>query len=121
MSVHQAPPPTARQTPRPPALSLTVSAEGAVAVVVRVRGAVDMATSDLLLDAVETVLAGRPPPVLVLDLSGVTFFSAAGITALLVVRQHVAAAGRTLVLRQPSRITAVVIDIVELRDEFTIE
>lgn len=121
MSVHQAPPPTARQTPRQPLLSLTVSTEGAVAVVVQVRGAVEMASAGLLLDAVDTVLASQPPQVLVLDLSGVTFFSAAGITALLAVRQHVAAAGRTLVLRRPSRITSVVIDIVDLRDEFTIE
>lgn len=120
MSVHQAPHPAAPETTRQPILSLAVARLGAEAVV-EVRGALDMATVGLLVDTVDTVMAGQPPPVLVLDLSEVTFFCAAGVTALLTVRQRVASNGCALLLRQPSRITVAVLDIVGLRDEFTTE
>ncbi|MGN9809287.1 STAS domain-containing protein [Micromonospora sp. BQ11] len=118
MSVHQASPLTTRKPPRRSTLSLAVAREGPAAVVA-VHGPLDMDTVGLLVDVVDTVLSGRPPPVLVLDLSGVDFFSAAGITALLTVRRRVASGGCTLVLREPSRITVTVLDLVGLRSEFT--
>ncbi|MFI7575369.1 STAS domain-containing protein [Micromonospora sp. NPDC049497] len=118
MSVHQAPSRAVRGTPRRSTLSLAVAREGPAAVL-SVRGPLDMDTVGLLVDLVDGVMAGQPPPVLVLDMSGVDFFSAAGITALLTVRGRVASGGCTLVLREPSRITVTVLDLVGLRHQFT--
>ncbi|PSK67199.1 hypothetical protein B0E53_00833 [Micromonospora sp. MH33] len=120
MSVHHAQHPEAREIARPPTLSLALAREGP-AEVVRVGGPLDLATVDRLVDLVDRLVAGGPPAVLVLDLSGVTFFCAAGVNALLTVRRRVASAGCTLVVREPSRITVKVLDIVGLMDEFTTE
>ncbi|NES27523.1 STAS domain-containing protein [Micromonospora terminaliae] len=120
MSVDQAQHPSARETVRPPALSLALAREGP-AVVVEVGGAVDLSTVDPLVALVNRLLSGQPPPVLVLDLSRVSFFCAAGVNALLTVRRRAGSAGCALVLRRPSRITVTVLDIVGLTDEFTTE
>lgn len=118
MSVHQAPPRAVREADRPSLLSLALAREGP-AVVVTVHGPLDMDTVGLLVDLVDSVLAGQPPPVLVLDLSEVDFFGAAGVTALLTARQRVTSHGCLLVLRRPSRITAAVLELVGLGQEFT--
>ncbi|MCM0675923.1 STAS domain-containing protein [Micromonospora phytophila] len=118
MSVHQASLLTTRESTRQPILSLAVAREGP-ATVVAVRGPLDMGTVGLLVDLVDNVMSDQPPPVLVLDLSGVDFFCAAGITALLTVRRRVASGGCALVLRKPSRITVALLDMVGLRHEFT--
>jgi anti-anti-sigma factor len=120
MSVHHAQHPAAPQITHRPALSLVLAGEGP-AVVVEVGGPVDMATVDPLVRLVDRLLSGHAPPVLVLDLSAVTFFCAAGVNALLTVRARAGSAGCTLVLRRPSRITAAVLAIVGLTDEFTTE
>ncbi|MCW3844628.1 STAS domain-containing protein [Micromonospora yasonensis] len=119
MSVHYAPcfqPPDA--TTREPMLSLAVVRDGS-AIVVGVTGPLDMDTVGQLVDVVDSLMASQPPPVLVLDLSGVSFFCAAGVTALLTARRRVVACGRTMVLRRPSRITVAVLDMVGLGCEFT--
>ncbi|MEU4366092.1 STAS domain-containing protein [Micromonospora chersina] len=121
MSVDHAQHPEIRETARPPTLRLALAREGPAAVVVRVGGPLDLATVDQLVDLVDRLMGGAPAPVLVLDLSGVTFFCAAGVNALLTVRRRVASAGCTLVVREPSRITVKVLDIVGLKDEFTTE
>ncbi|SCG60504.1 STAS domain-containing protein [Micromonospora halophytica] len=118
MSVHQAPPLATRETTCQPILSLAVAREGPATVVV-VRGPLDMDTAGLLVDLVDDVMSGQPPPVLVLDLSGVAFFCAAGVTALLAVRRRVTSGGCALVVREPSRITVAVLEMVGLRHEFT--
>ncbi|MGW5667559.1 STAS domain-containing protein [Micromonospora sp. NPDC003776] len=119
MSVHHAPP---RQPPdaptRAPLLSLAVARDGP-AIVVEVTGPLDMDTVGRLVDVVDSLMASQPPTVLVLDLSRVSFFGAAGVTALLTARRRVAARGRTMVLRRPSRITVAVLDMVGLGGEFT--
>jgi anti-anti-sigma factor len=120
MSVHHAQHHAASADTRPSSLSLALAREGP-AIVVEVGGPLDMATVDPLVDLVDRLVAGRPPAVLVLDLSGVTFFCAAGVNALLTVRRRVGSAGCTLVVRRPSRITVAVLDIVGLKDEFTTE
>ncbi|MFC4149599.1 STAS domain-containing protein [Micromonospora mangrovi] len=117
MSVHQAPPCAVREVIRPSLLSLALADEGA-ATVVKAHGPLDMDTAGLLVDLVDSVLAGQPPPVLVLDLSGVDFFCAAGVTALLTARQRVASSGRALVVRTPSRIIVAVLELVGLEQEF---
>jgi anti-anti-sigma factor len=120
MSVDQAPQRVAPQLAGPPGLSLALVPEGP-AVVVKVGGAVDLATVGPLVDLVDRLLSGQPPPVLVLDLSAVSFFCAAGVNALLAIRGRAGPAGSALVLRRPSRITVAVLDIVGLTDEFTTE
>ena len=117
MSVHQAPPRQVREVTGSTLQSLALTREGSTAVV-EVHGPLDMDTAGLLADLVDSVLAGQPPPVLVLDLSGVDFFGAAGITALLTARQRLASRGCVLVLRKPSRITVAVLELVGLRQEF---
>ncbi|MFD0782647.1 STAS domain-containing protein [Micromonospora azadirachtae] len=120
MSMHQVPYPASLPATDQAVLSLALTEEGAASVV-GVRGPLDMDTVDLLVDFTKTVLAGLPPPVLVLDLSGVSFFGAAGITALLTVRQRAAARGCALVIRKPSRITLTILNLVGLREEFITE
>ncbi|MEV6367205.1 STAS domain-containing protein [Micromonospora musae] len=120
MSVHQVPHPAPPLAADQSLLSVALTTEGPASVV-EVRGPLDMDTVDLLVDFTTTVLSGVPPPVLVLDLSGVSFFSAAGITALLTVRKQAATRGCALVLRRPSRITVTVLSLVGLSDEFIIE
>ncbi|MGC1210909.1 MAG: STAS domain-containing protein [Micromonospora sp.] len=119
MSLDQVPHLATVRTTHQPILSLVLAREGPAAVVA-VRGPLDLDTVDLLLDFVEELMAGQPPPVLVLDLSEVTFFSAAGISALLTVRRRAASDGCALLVRNPSRITATVLGLVGLADEFTI-
>ncbi|MCW3820530.1 STAS domain-containing protein [Micromonospora sp. DR5-3] len=119
MSVHHAPrfqPSDA--TTREPLLSLAVVRDGP-AIVVEVTGPLDMDTVGRLVDVVDSLMASQPPPVLVLDLSRVSFFCAAGVTALLTARRRVVAGGGTMVLRRPSRITVAVLDMVGLGCEFT--
>ncbi|KAB1914509.1 STAS domain-containing protein [Micromonospora sp. AMSO31t] len=120
MSVDHAQHPAPPQASYRPTLSLALAREGP-AVVVEVGGPVDMATVDPLVGLVDRLLSGHAPPVLVLDLSAVSFFCAAGVNALLTVRGRAASAGCFLVLRRPSRITVAVLDIVGLTDEFTTE
>ncbi|GGR97039.1 hypothetical protein GCM10010169_47000 [Micromonospora fulviviridis] len=120
MSVHHAEHPAGPEITRLPTLSLALAREGPAAVV-RVGGPLDLATVDRFVGLVDRLVAGGPPAVLVLDLSGVTFFCAAGVNALLAVRRRVASAGSALVVREPSRITVKVLDIVGLKDEFTTE
>lgn len=118
MSIYQAAHPATSEIPRHSSLSVTLGSERE-ATVVKVRGPLDFDTVDVLVDVVDSVMAGQPPPRLVLDLSQVTFFCAAGITALLEVRRRTAAGGCSLVLRNPSRITVRVLDITGVHDAFT--
>ncbi|MEV4810993.1 STAS domain-containing protein [Micromonospora avicenniae] len=120
MSVHQVPYPAPPPTTDQAVLSVALTTDGPASVV-EVRGELDMDTVDLLVDFAKTALVGLPPPVLVLDLSGVSFFGAAGITALLTVRRQTAARGCALVIRKPSRITVTILNLVGLRDEFITE
>ncbi|SCL47891.1 STAS domain-containing protein [Micromonospora chersina] len=120
MSVDHAQHPEIRETARPEALSLALAREGPAAVV-RVGGPLDLASVDRLVGLVDRLMGGRPPPILVLDLSAVSFFCAAGVNALLTVRRRVASAGCTLMVREPSPITVKVLDIVGLTDEFITE
>ncbi|MGC3863908.1 STAS domain-containing protein [Micromonospora chersina] len=120
MSVDHAQHPELRHTTSPATLSLALGREGPAAVL-RVGGPLDLATVGRLVDLVDRLMGGRPPPVLALDLSGVTFFCAAGVNALLTVRRRVASAGCTLVVREPSPITVKVLDIVGLTGEFITE
>jgi anti-anti-sigma factor len=68
---------------------------------VTIAGEIDAATCGAMRDALTAGL-GRSPH-LEANLSGVTFFGAAGIGVLLAVRRQALEAGGSLVLRAPSR------------------
>ena len=94
-----------------PIMSLALTNLSDVAVIA-VTGEVDLGTADLLVRLVNRV-ATRHPDRIVLDMTGVTFFGAAGVTALLRAHDFACAAGVRLLLRAPSRQTRWVLAITE--------
>lgn len=97
--------------PGEPVLSLSLTCHGDVKVIV-INGELDLATCHLLTEFVDRVAADRPAR-FVIDMAGVTFFCAAGLSALLRVRETVTAAGGRLVLRAPSRSARLVLTITD--------
>jgi len=71
------------------------------AVVIRVRGEIDLATSERLRGALEPHLG--PEQTLIVDLSGVRFMDASSLAVLEHARGTVTANGGSLILRNPSR------------------
>lgn len=104
-----------------PALELSTDVLDAATVVIRARGDLDGDTAARLTDLVDRVFTGRVPALLVLDLAGLEFMGAAGITALLHVRDVVGAGGGRLVLREPSAPVRLVLRLGRVTDLFTIE
>lgn len=83
-----------------PILSVDLTRQGAAALIT-LRGELDMTTASLVTDTMRRAALNHPSRVTV-DLAEVTFFSAAGITALLRARDTAKAAGAHLLLRRPS-------------------
>jgi anti-sigma B factor antagonist len=81
-------------------MSLDLTAAGPETVLT-VAGEVDMSNAHLISELAESALGERPVR-LVLDLSGVTFFGAHGISALLRIHAAVVLAGGRCALRRPS-------------------
>ena len=104
-----------------PTLGLSTDMVDAETVVIRARGDLDGDTAARLTDLVDRVFAGRIPALLVLDLSGLEFMGAAGITALLHVRDVVADGGGRLVLREPSAPVSMVLRLGRAIALFTVE
>ncbi|MEO5838313.1 MAG: STAS domain-containing protein [Acidimicrobiales bacterium] len=75
--------------------------EAADAIVIFVRGEIDMATTRRLRDAIEPHLG--PDQTMVLDLSGVEFMDSQCFHVLLNARSTLTADGGSLILRNPSR------------------
>ncbi len=88
--------------------------------VVWVTGEVDLANADELVDVVATFLESDAPPVLVLDLSGVTFMDSTGFERLYTGMRRIEAAGRRLTLRSPSAPVLRVLDLLQMTQEFDI-
>jgi len=86
-----------------PIMSLSVANHRGVAAIT-VSGELDLDTVPLLIDLVERVAAEHPDRVII-DMANVTFFCAAGITALVRAQEMITGAGGRLVLRAPSRET----------------
>jgi anti-anti-sigma factor len=86
-----------------PVLSLWLTCHGEVTVI-GISGELDLATIHLLTELVDRVAADRPARV-VLDMAHVTFFCAAGLTALLQAQETIVGMGGQLMLQAPSRIT----------------
>ena len=77
----------------------TRTLEGAVHVVL--HGEIDIATTPVLVDRLELVET-RDPPLLVVDLGGVTFIDGAGLTALLGAARRATNAGRRFQIARAS-------------------
>jgi anti-sigma B factor antagonist len=92
---------TARPDLDEPVLALGTDAGDAV-IVVRACGELDGDTAPTLTAHVDRVVADHSPLLLVLDLAGVDFMGAAGITALLYVRDTLSSSGGQLLLHEPS-------------------
>lgn len=100
-------------------LTVTVHANLSSAVVIAVRGEVDMYTSPLLQDVLLAQLRPDGPP-LVLDLTDVDFFGAAGLNALITARAAAVAVGVRLCLVARRRPVLLPLTITGLDREFDI-
>ena len=117
------PPPAATLAPdpQPGAESLTVTAHPVPpgVVVIRVRGEVDLVTSPLLRDALLAQLHG-PGMQLIVDLTAVGFFGAAGLTALATARPAAIAVGVGLCLVANTRPVLLPLTITGMHTQFDI-
>jgi anti-anti-sigma factor len=84
-----------------PLLSLDVASRDCVTVIT-ISGEVDLCTAHLIIKRVQGVTRDHHSRVVVMDMSGVNFFGADGLRALLQCRDSITAAGARLVLRAPS-------------------
>lgn len=102
-------------------LCAQVSRSGSSATVT-LTGELDLATAGELRRRVADLVVGQSPPdVLVLDLAGLTFVDAAGISALLSAQRAVTAYGGQLVLRSPSRLVRRVVRVLDLERVLPVE
>ncbi|HVM67823.1 MAG TPA: STAS domain-containing protein [Acidimicrobiales bacterium] len=99
-------------------LDLEVGTDGAPTVV-SVIGELDAAACPTAQAVSERTLAEATP--VVLDMSSVTFFSAAGITMLLALQDRAAAVGTELTLRDPHPIVIRLLDIAGVASRFQLD
>jgi anti-sigma B factor antagonist len=105
--------------PHPQLLTVTVHPVPPDAVVLAVRGAVDMSTSPLLQHGLLSHLRDTTPQVTV-DLTDVSFLGAAGITVLVKVKQAAVSVGSSLCLVARTRVVLLPLTITGLDGEFDI-
>jgi anti-anti-sigma factor len=86
---------------------------------IAVEGEVDLQTAPALEDAIMDAFQ-EPGVELVLDLSGVTFFASAGVSALLAARQAAGTRDGRLVLREPSPVVTRVLQLIDVLSLFEI-
>jgi anti-anti-sigma factor len=110
---------SAHLQPDIPGLHVEVAREQYVTTVY-IDGDVDLATVGLLDAGVQICLQG-PPLRVVVDLSKVHFFGAAGLTVLLRLREEAEYAATDLVLRAPSAAVRTLLDIVDVTRYFRID
>jgi anti-anti-sigma factor len=91
------------------------------ATVIDVEGEIDADTAPLLIEAADRLTSSVPPLALLMDLSRVTFFCAAGIHALLRVRDITAARSTHLILHDPSPMVGRILMILDMADTFDIK
>lgn len=80
-------------------------------------GEVDIATCPTLNDALQRAISNKAAD-LVLDCSGVTFFGAAGVGALISARLQLDGSGHRLVVMRPSPIVRRILEVLELTQLF---
>jgi len=83
--------------------------------VLELRGEIDFASADAWRDIIARCLAEMRPPVLVLDLSGVSFADSAGVALLLFAKQRCNQAGAELELRNVASPVMRVLDMTGVR------
>jgi len=105
---------------RGPALSVTTVATRPVAVL-RACGDLDRDTQFLLTSHVAEVIAAHTPRLVMLDLSGIRFFGAAGITALLQLQEEATRWHADLLLSDPSPCVRWVLGIAGLTDALALD
>lgn len=103
-----------------PVLSLAVIDRGG-APMVRVSGDLDISSAPQLTGLVDELLDTQAPPLLRIDLAPLTFFSAAGVTALLRIRGALRARRGRLILCDPPAIARQILAITGVIDRFEIE
>ncbi len=97
----------------PPPLGITVAHHGS-STVATVTGEIDLATAEQLRSALIAAIDAQPAPSLVIDLAGVSVLDAAGMTALIQVRQHARGRDRTVALINPQPLVGRALEIVDL-------
>ena len=110
-----------RCPPPAPELALRIVAAAEGRVVIEVGGELDPATEHQLTTYVDQLVQRCAPHLVIVDLSLLTFCSAAGIRALLQARTAVAAHGGELVLRDPGPGVLMVLAITGDLGRFTIQ
>ncbi|MFC8454108.1 STAS domain-containing protein [Kitasatospora sp. NPDC057223] len=104
-----------------PAFTVTVRA-GLAGPVLECAGAIDPDTVAVLSTALNSALAARPtPPILVVDLGAVTFCDSIGLNALLRARADAIQQGTALHLTRPTHIVARMLEITGTDQVFTID
>ncbi len=108
-----------RPQPEMPGLHVEVARDRQVTTLY-VEGDVDLATAGLLKAAADLALA-EPPLRVVVDLSQVNFFSAAGLRVLLQLREDAYRAAVDVVLSAPSPAVRTVLDVADAAQHFRID
>ncbi|WP_328807002.1 STAS domain-containing protein [Nocardiopsis coralli] len=88
--------------------------------VVPVHGEIDLATADALRDHLLSTARACGHDCLVVDLSGIGFFDASGVRALIAVHHELTRQGRHLALAEPTTVTARVLQTLELERVFEV-
>jgi anti-sigma B factor antagonist len=114
-----APAPAPNPNPGAQLLSVTAHPVPPDVVVIMVRGEVDLLTGPLLLDALLAQLHG-PGRQLIVDLTAVDFFGAAGLTVLATARQATLAVGTGLCLVANTRPVLLPLTITAMHTQFDI-
>jgi len=83
-----------------------------------VEGEIDLATCPILAEALDTAI-GETDRDVILDCSGVTFFGAAGVDALLCALDRLQEVQRHLIVRNPPSMLTRVLDIVGVTEMFS--
>jgi anti-sigma B factor antagonist len=98
-------------------MSIAVQQVGLNATVLRVCGEVDLLTAPMLQAEVDKQLM-LPRLIVVIDLSGTTFFGVSGVAVLLEIRDQVAHTATSLRLVQRSRVAAKPLELLHLSGLF---
>ncbi len=102
-------------------LRVRVARERGGATVVVVAGELDLATAGGLRTRLATLAQGDPPARVVLDLAGLDFVDASGISVLLAAQRALSDRGSALVLRSPSRMVRKVLRLLDLDEVLPVE
>ncbi|HEX8346676.1 MAG TPA: STAS domain-containing protein [Actinoplanes sp.] len=100
----------------PPPLAIDVATVDPVTVTVAVTGEIDMLTAEQLRGALTEAMETRLPRCLVMDMAGVTFVDAAGMSALIHAYHHAARLGVGLLLINVRRLVFRSLRIADLVD-----